>query len=74
MTTNHLRPLSEPFSVLDESESLKQACLMLEEVKNAGLVYWEPTTLRGHAAKAMMVARISSFTKLHLMKASEVSA
>ena len=42
-------------------ERLREAVHLLEEVKNAGLIYWEPNTDRGHVAKAMMISRIDDF-------------
>ena len=35
---------------------------MLYEVRHNGLVYWEPNTLRGAAAKAKMLAEIDAAT------------
>ncbi len=43
-----------------------EAAKLLEEVKNAGLIYWEPNTERGHIAKAMMIARIEKFIRKDL--------
>lgn len=32
---------------------------MLREVRDEGLIYWEPQTERGHATKADMIARLN---------------
>jgi hypothetical protein len=44
---------------LDKVMHIVDLTEMLREVRDEGLIYWEPNTERGHVAKADMIARIS---------------
>lgn len=47
-----------------ESE-LQDACDLLSEAHDNGLIYWEPKTERGEAKKADMMARIDRWLMAH---------
>jgi len=54
LVTVGIRTLPAIISQLDEMHE------MLEEVRDHGLVYWEPNTQRGHIRKTEMLGRINT--------------
>ncbi|EPX84759.1 hypothetical protein [Salipiger mucosus] len=45
----------------ENNERLGDLCEMLNEVRNKGLIYWEPNTDRGADAQRDMIGRIDAF-------------